>query len=179
MVKKVFMALLLAGAFLIFPPSGIVMASSEIVQQAGLTNTNIPEPEPPVLEGQFIGILPTVVSSSTPTDMALTSVSGIPESLMVEVKSGGTTVAVLRGNEILFVRPFRVDKSQVVELRLAGKGIPVNSRLIFQPVRNELWGELNINILPPNSELTGQFGINILPSKNAGLSGQFSINILK
>ncbi|WP_003542006.1 hypothetical protein [Desulfotomaculum nigrificans] len=131
---------------------------------------------PPAIEGPSLGVLPSVVTNETASYMALTSVTGIPTTLMVQVTSGDKTVAVIKGHEVLYSQPFWVDKIQTVELHLAGQGLPTNSRLTFEPVKNEIWGELNINIIPENSELKGQFEITVLRSDST-LTGQLKINI--
>jgi hypothetical protein len=136
--------------------------------------------EPPELVGTAMGVLSSVVASDseTPKNMVLTTVTGVPDTLMIAVKSGDETLAVVKGNEILYSMPFEVEQSKKVELHLAGSGLPVKTKLIFEPVQ-ELWGTLNINILPDNSEITGQLNINILPPGNEGeLSGDIEIKFI-
>lgn len=133
------------------------------------------ETSPPALEGPYIGVLPAVVTNDAETDMALTSVTGVPDTLMIQIKSGDKVLAVVRGNEVIYSVPFVVNKTQMVELHLAGDGLPTKTRLVFEPA-GEIWGEININILPSeDSDLTGEMEINILPSEECELTGNFNI----
>ncbi len=130
---------------------------------------------PPTLEGPFIGVLPSVVTNDAETDMALTSVTGVPDTLMIQVKSGDKVLAVVKGNDVFYSVPFLVNKTQMIDLHLAGAGLPTKTRLVFQTA-GDIWGELNINILPSaDAELTGEMGINILPSEDSEVTGSFNI----
>ncbi|MEG6512419.1 hypothetical protein V6C32_10895 [Desulforamulus ruminis] len=151
------------------------LASPALANEVG-EELGVSVPTPPALERSVLGELPSTVSSDIPVDMALTSVSGIPETMMVQISSGDQVVAVVKGKKLLYAVPFRVEKTQPVALILAGSGMPSNTRFVFEPVQNELIGELNVNIIPADSTLSGAFGVNVIPAESH-LSGGFKIMI--
>lgn len=128
------------------------------------------------LQGPVIGSLQTVIASESPCFMALQSVKGMPDTITAEFIANGETVATIKGNRVMQVKPCYVDKKQNVTIELAGSGLPNKANFKFEPVVNEICGELFVNVIPKDSNIAGEMGVSVIPN-DSSINGQFSITI--